>query len=76
MVQCSVENKAVDAVVECSRAPVVACCVCMEAWTSDGEHRACCLVLCGHVYGRSCLETMLRRCGEGPGRRPKVRAIG
>ncbi|XP_051177352.2 polyubiquitin-like [Lolium perenne] len=69
MVQCSVENKAVDAVVECSRAPVVACCICMEAWTSDGEHRACCLVFCGHV------ETMLRRCG-GPLRRPKCPQCG
>ncbi|KAM0895284.1 hypothetical protein ACQ4PT_023935 [Festuca glaucescens] len=75
MVQCSVENKAADAVVERSRAPVAACCVCMEPWTSDGAHRVCCLVFCGHVYGRSCLETMLRRCGGAP-RRPKCPQCG
>ncbi|KAL6645299.1 hypothetical protein ACP70R_016907 [Stipagrostis hirtigluma subsp. patula] len=39
------------------------CCVCMEPWTSDGKHRICCVVPCGHVYGRSCLERWLRRCG-------------
>ena len=29
-----------DAVVEHSKAPVAACCICMEPWTSGGEHRA------------------------------------
>ncbi|KAM0870439.1 hypothetical protein ACQ4PT_040007 [Festuca glaucescens] len=41
---------------------VTACCVCMEPWSSDGAHHMCCIVHCGHVYGRSCLETILRRC--------------
>lgn len=30
------------------------CPICMELWTSTGEHRLCCL-RCGHLFGRSCL---------------------
>uniref|UniRef100_J3LJ39 RING-type E3 ubiquitin transferase n=1 Tax=Oryza brachyantha TaxID=4533 RepID=J3LJ39_ORYBR len=37
------------------------CPVCMEAWTSQGAHRICCINPCGHVYGRSCLEKWLAR---------------
>ncbi|KAM0892978.1 hypothetical protein ACQ4PT_025443 [Festuca glaucescens] len=45
------------------RNPAVAsCCVCMEPWTSGGAHRIFCIP-CGHVYGRSCLEKWLGRCG-------------
>ncbi|KAM0849686.1 hypothetical protein ACQ4PT_053575 [Festuca glaucescens] len=43
---------------------VTACCVCMEPWSSEGAHRMCYLVQCRHVYGRSCLETILRRCED------------
>ncbi|TVU46849.1 hypothetical protein EJB05_06421 [Eragrostis curvula] len=39
------------------------CCICMEPWTSYDAHRICCIP-CGHVYGRSCLERWLHRCGE------------
>ncbi|KAL6847588.1 hypothetical protein ACP4OV_022614 [Aristida adscensionis] len=44
-------------------AGATACCVCMEPWTCYGEHRICCIP-CGHVYGRSCLEMWLSRCGN------------
>uniref|UniRef100_N1QYD2 Zinc finger RING-type eukaryotic domain-containing protein n=1 Tax=Aegilops tauschii TaxID=37682 RepID=N1QYD2_AEGTA len=30
------------------------CSICMEPWTSTGEHHICCIP-CGHVYGWSCL---------------------
>ncbi|KAL2747592.1 E3 ubiquitin-protein ligase RFWD3-like [Vespula maculifrons] len=30
------------------------CPICMELWTTTGEHRLCCL-RCGHLFGRSCL---------------------
>ncbi|KAH7663040.1 E3 ubiquitin-protein ligase RFWD3 protein [Dioscorea alata] len=39
------------------------CPVCYEPWTSEGPHRVCC-ILCGHVYGRSCLEKWVERCGS------------
>lgn len=31
------------------------CPICMEAWTSDGDHQVCCLP-CGHIYGMSCIK--------------------
>ncbi|XP_070164455.1 E3 ubiquitin-protein ligase RFWD3 [Polyergus mexicanus] len=31
-----------------------ACPICMEQWTSSGEHRLCCL-RCGHLFGHSCI---------------------
>ncbi|KAF8722813.1 hypothetical protein HU200_021940 [Digitaria exilis] len=43
--------------------PPACCCVCMEPWTCDGDHRIGCIP-CGHVYGRSCLEMWLQRCGN------------
>ncbi|XP_037427031.1 E3 ubiquitin-protein ligase RFWD3-like [Triticum dicoccoides] len=39
------------------------CPVCMEPWTSEGEHRISCIP-CGHVYGRSCLERWLTQRGN------------
>ncbi|TVU46850.1 hypothetical protein EJB05_06422, partial [Eragrostis curvula] len=39
------------------------CCICMEPWTCNDAHRICCIP-CGHVYGRSCLERWLHRCGK------------
>ncbi|XP_044983399.1 E3 ubiquitin-protein ligase RFWD3-like [Hordeum vulgare subsp. vulgare] len=39
------------------------CPVCMEPWTSEGEHRISCIP-CGHVYGRSCLERWLTQHGN------------
>ncbi|KAG2549126.1 E3 ubiquitin-protein ligase RFWD3-like isoform X1 [Panicum virgatum] len=47
-----------------------ACCVCMEPWTCSGAHRICCIP-CGHVYGRSCLERWLRRCGSRSAKCPQ-----
>ncbi|RLN42265.1 hypothetical protein C2845_PM01G42840 [Panicum miliaceum] len=43
--------------------PRPACCVCMEPWNCSGAHRICCIP-CGHVYGRSCPERWLQRCGN------------
>ncbi|XBH59246.1 hypothetical protein VPH35_080537 [Triticum aestivum] len=47
------------------------CPACMVPWGSDGSHRICeggppppLCIPCGHVYGRSCLEELLRRPGE------------
>ncbi|XP_044983401.1 uncharacterized protein LOC123450062 isoform X2 [Hordeum vulgare subsp. vulgare] len=39
------------------------CCICMDPWAPYGAHRICC-ISCGHVYGRSCLERWLLRCGN------------
>ncbi|EMS54797.1 E3 ubiquitin-protein ligase RFWD3 [Triticum urartu] len=39
------------------------CPVCMEPWTSEGDHRISCIP-CGHVYGRSCLERWLTQRGN------------
>lgn len=30
------------------------CPICMDLWTSSGEHRLCCL-RCGHLFGHSCI---------------------
>nr|KAJ0223680.1 hypothetical protein LSAT_V11C200061470 [Lactuca sativa] len=41
------------------------CPICIEAWTSGGEHQICCLP-CGHIYGLSCIKKWLRqRRGSG-----------
>lgn len=34
------------------------CPICLEEWTTAGEHRLCCLK-CGHLYGLSCLNRWL-----------------
>uniref|UniRef100_K4AIK7 RING-type domain-containing protein n=1 Tax=Setaria italica TaxID=4555 RepID=K4AIK7_SETIT len=46
------------------------CCICMEPWTCNDAHRSCCIP-CGHVYGRSCLERWLHRCGESSAKCPR-----
>ncbi|XP_040243660.2 uncharacterized protein [Aegilops tauschii subsp. strangulata] len=46
------------------------CPACMVPWGSDGSHRICCIP-CGHVYGRSCLEELLRRSGEESAKCPQ-----
>ncbi|KAM3316951.1 hypothetical protein ACQJBY_034861 [Aegilops geniculata] len=43
--------------------PAMICPACTEPWSSDGPHRMCCLP-CGHVYGRSCMERLLRHSGQ------------
>ncbi|XP_040243654.1 uncharacterized protein [Aegilops tauschii subsp. strangulata] len=43
---------------------------CMVPWSTDGPHRICCIP-CGHVYGRSCLEKLLRRSGEESAKCPQ-----
>ncbi|KAF7062730.1 hypothetical protein CFC21_069301, partial [Triticum aestivum] len=40
--------------VETNPAAGPTCSICMEPWTSTGEHHICCIA-CGHVYGWSCL---------------------
>ncbi|CAK7343198.1 unnamed protein product [Dovyalis caffra] len=39
------------------------CPICMEAWTSEGDHHICCLP-CGHLFGLSCIEKWLRQRGR------------
>ncbi|KAJ4773961.1 E3 ubiquitin-protein ligase RFWD3 [Rhynchospora pubera] len=39
------------------------CPICMDTWSPEGLHRVCCIP-CGHIYGRSCLEKWLRKCGN------------
>ncbi|CAI9095788.1 OLC1v1031803C1 [Oldenlandia corymbosa var. corymbosa] len=41
------------------------CPICMDNWTTGGEHRPCC-VPCGHIYGLSCIQTWLNRRGSCP----------
>ncbi|KAL1196627.1 hypothetical protein V5N11_021525 [Cardamine amara subsp. amara] len=36
------------------------CLICMEVWTSGGEHQVCCLP-CGHLYGFSCIKKWLQQ---------------
>ncbi|EOY07945.1 Transducin/WD40 repeat-like superfamily protein, putative isoform 2 [Theobroma cacao] len=38
------------------------CPICMEAWTTTGDHHVCCLP-CGHIYGFSCIHKWLQQRG-------------
>lgn len=44
------------------------CPICMEAWTSSGEHRLCCL-RCGHLFGHSCILRWLQNSCNSTNRR-------
>ncbi|XP_057984270.1 uncharacterized protein LOC131168670 isoform X3 [Malania oleifera] len=48
---------------ECSQGEIdgLFCPICMQAWTSEGEHHICCLP-CGHIYGMSCIKKWLEQC--------------
>ncbi|XBH97046.1 hypothetical protein VPH35_087337 [Triticum aestivum] len=50
--------------------PATICPACTEPWSSDGPHRMCCIP-CGHVYGRSCMETLLGRSGQNSAKCPQ-----
>ncbi|XP_077221270.1 uncharacterized protein LOC143854997 isoform X2 [Tasmannia lanceolata] len=39
---------------------ITSCLICMEPWSSQRPHRICSL-LCGHLYGRYCIESWIRR---------------
>ncbi|XP_032663707.1 E3 ubiquitin-protein ligase RFWD3-like isoform X2 [Odontomachus brunneus] len=43
------------------------CPICMEQWTSSGDHRLCCL-RCGHLFGHSCILKWLQ-CSVSTNRR-------
>ncbi|XP_024890656.1 E3 ubiquitin-protein ligase RFWD3-like [Temnothorax curvispinosus] len=45
-----------------------ACPICMEQWTSSGEHRLCCL-RCGHLFGHSCILKWLQYSCNSTNRR-------
>uniref|UniRef100_A0A0R0KRF6 RING-type domain-containing protein n=1 Tax=Glycine max TaxID=3847 RepID=A0A0R0KRF6_SOYBN len=36
------------------------CPICMDVWTSSGDHHICCLP-CGHMYGLSCIKKWLQQ---------------
>ncbi|XP_018371828.1 PREDICTED: E3 ubiquitin-protein ligase RFWD3-like isoform X2 [Trachymyrmex cornetzi] len=44
------------------------CPICMEQWTSSGEHRLCCL-RCGHLFGHSCILRWLQYSCNSTNRR-------
>ncbi|XP_076675971.1 ring finger and WD repeat domain 3 isoform X2 [Andrena cerasifolii] len=44
------------------------CPICMDLWTTSGEHRLCCL-RCGHLFGHSCILRWLQNSCTGPNRR-------
>ncbi|XP_054010193.1 E3 ubiquitin-protein ligase RFWD3 isoform X1 [Hylaeus anthracinus] len=46
------------------------CPICMDLWTSSGEHRLCCL-RCGHLFGHSCLLRWLHSCASANRRCPQ-----
>ncbi|XP_015430031.1 PREDICTED: E3 ubiquitin-protein ligase RFWD3 isoform X2 [Dufourea novaeangliae] len=47
------------------------CPICMDLWTSSGEHRLCCL-RCGHLFGYNCILRWLQTsCTSGNRRCPQ-----
>lgn len=46
------------------------CSICMEPWTSGGNHRISCLP-CGHLFGRSCIRKWIRQSGRNIGKCPQ-----
>ncbi|KAJ0952627.1 putative transcription factor C2H2 family [Helianthus annuus] len=49
------------------------CSICLESWTSGGDHRICCLP-CGHIYGMSCIRKWLIWC-QSDGKCPKCKSL-
>ncbi|KAF5819366.1 putative transcription factor C2H2 family [Helianthus annuus] len=49
------------------------CSICLESWTSGGDHRICCLP-CGHIYGMSCIRKWLVWC-QSDGKCPKCKSL-
>ncbi|XP_012542664.1 E3 ubiquitin-protein ligase RFWD3 [Monomorium pharaonis] len=45
-----------------------ACSICLEQWTTSGEHRLCCL-RCGHLFGHSCILKWLQHSCNSTNRR-------
>ncbi|XP_025989021.1 E3 ubiquitin-protein ligase RFWD3 isoform X2 [Solenopsis invicta] len=45
-----------------------ACPICMDQWTTSGEHRLCCL-RCGHLFGHSCILRWLQHSCNSTNRR-------
>eukprot|EP00752_Nemacystus_decipiens_P012701 g11253.t1 len=56
------------------------CSICLDEWTSKGKHRICTL-LCGHLFGKSCIERWLKerrscpQCGAKVGTKGSNRVI-
>ncbi|GAB4856610.1 hypothetical protein Ancab_014526 [Ancistrocladus abbreviatus] len=50
----------------------MSCPICMDPWTSDGEHTICCLP-CGHLYGMSCIKSWLQQ--QNPGKCPQCNKV-
>lgn len=43
----------------------LSCSICLEPWSSESDHRLCCLP-CGHLFGSTCIQDYLCRCPECP----------
>ncbi|KAI3908349.1 hypothetical protein MKX01_027371 [Papaver californicum] len=48
----------------------VCCGICMEPWSSEGDHQVSCLP-CGHVYGLACIKKWIQQCRRGPSKCPQ-----
>ncbi|KAG0557278.1 hypothetical protein KC19_11G116300 [Ceratodon purpureus] len=46
------------------------CPICMEPWTSTGNHRICSLA-CGHLFGKACIKRWLKMAGRKQGKCPQ-----
>ncbi|XP_077220581.1 uncharacterized protein LOC143854471 isoform X2 [Tasmannia lanceolata] len=54
-------GNAIATTVDVTDSDSASCTICMEPWSSQGPHRICCL-LCGHLYGKSCIQRWIRQC--------------
>ncbi|XP_077220929.1 uncharacterized protein LOC143854716 isoform X2 [Tasmannia lanceolata] len=57
-------------IVDGNGSDIASCPICMEPWSSEGPHRICSL-LCGHLYGRQCIEKWVRRFKYNIGKCPQ-----
>ncbi|XP_077220687.1 uncharacterized protein LOC143854547 isoform X2 [Tasmannia lanceolata] len=66
----SSQKRMAIATVDGKNSDIASCPICMEPWSSQGPHRICSL-LCGHLYGRYCIEKWIRQCKRNIGKCPQ-----
>ncbi|XP_059628355.1 uncharacterized protein LOC132271101 isoform X2 [Cornus florida] len=49
------------------------CPICMDLWTSQGDHQVCCLP-CGHIFGMSCINRWILHRGGHSAKCPQCNA--